>query len=104
MLTEDATSDAEQYTYSAVWLAFGVALLSAGSGCARSPCASPPPPLSCSVLKVFLIDMSDLTGIYRALSFLGLGTVLIGIGWFYQRLLFPRDAGSSTRDEVPAEG
>ena len=42
------------------------------------------------MLKVFLIDMSDLTGIYRALSFLGLGVVLIGIGWFYQRLLFPR--------------
>ena len=29
-----------------------------------------------TVLKVFLIDMSDLTGIYRALSFLGLGAVL----------------------------
>jgi uncharacterized membrane protein len=43
-----------------------------------------------TVLKVFLIDLSDLTGIYRALSFLGLGAVLIGIGWFYQRLLFPR--------------
>ncbi len=43
-----------------------------------------------TVLKVFLIDMSDLTGIYRALSFLGLGVVLIGIGWFYQLLLFPR--------------
>ena len=40
--------------------------------------------------KLFLIDMSDLTGIYRALSFLGLGAVLIGIGWFYQRLLFPK--------------
>ena len=43
-----------------------------------------------TVLKVFLIDMRDLTGIYQALSFLGLGAVLIGIGWFYQRLLFPR--------------
>jgi uncharacterized membrane protein len=43
-----------------------------------------------TVLKVFLIDMSNLTGIYRALSFLGLGAVLIGIGWLYQRLLFPR--------------
>jgi uncharacterized membrane protein len=47
------------------------------------------------VLKVFLVDMSDLTGIYRALSFLGLGVVLIGIGWFYQRLLFPRRAAPS---------
>jgi uncharacterized membrane protein len=43
-----------------------------------------------TVFKVFLLDMSNLTGIYQALSFLGLGAVLIGIGWFYQRLLFPR--------------
>jgi uncharacterized membrane protein len=57
-----------------------------------------------TVLKVFLIDMSHLTGIYRALSFLGLGAVLIGIGWFYQRLLFPRPAGGSPRGEAPAEG
>jgi uncharacterized membrane protein len=34
--------------------------------------------------------MHGLTGIYQALSFIGLGAVLIGIGWFYQRLLFPR--------------
>ena len=39
-----------------------------------------------SVLKVFFIDMHDLTGIYQAVSFIGLGTVLMGIGWFYQRL------------------
>ena len=49
-----------------------------------------------TVLKVFLIDMSDLTGIYRALSFIGLGIVLMGIGWFYQRLLFPRVAPVSS--------
>jgi uncharacterized membrane protein len=42
------------------------------------------------VLKVFLVDMSNLTGIYQALSFIGLGIVLLGIGWFYQRLLFRR--------------
>ena len=43
-----------------------------------------------TVLKVFLLDMSGLTGIYQALSFIGLGIVLLGIGWFYQRLLFRR--------------
>jgi uncharacterized membrane protein len=93
VLTEGATSDAEQYTYSAVWLLFGVALLAAGilrrSLTLRIASAAV---VMLSVLKVFLIDMSDLTGIYRALSFLGLGAVLIGIGWFYQRLLFPRSA------------
>ena len=43
-----------------------------------------------TVLKVFFVDMSDLTGLWQALSVLGLGIVLLGIGWFYQRLLFPR--------------
>ncbi len=42
-----------------------------------------------TVAKVFLVDMSDLTGVYRAMSFIGLGLVLVGIGWLYQRLLFP---------------
>jgi uncharacterized membrane protein len=94
VLIEGATSDAEQYTYSAIWLLFGVALLAAGifyrSLLLRVASAAV---VVLTVLKVFLIDMSDLAGIYRALSFLGLGAVLIGIGWFYQRLLFPRPAG-----------
>jgi uncharacterized membrane protein len=105
VLTEGLTSDAEQYTYSAVWLLFGVALLAAGilrrSLMLRIASAAV---VVLTVLKVFLIDMSDLTGIYRALSFLGLGAVLIGIGWFYQRLLFPRPAADSSRGEAPAEG
>jgi len=42
-----------------------------------------------TVAKVFLIDMADLDGIWRALSFIGLGLVLVGIGYLYQRLLFP---------------
>ena len=42
-----------------------------------------------TVGKVFLVDMAGLTGIFRALSFIGLGIVLVGIGWLYQRLLFP---------------
>ena len=87
------TTDAEQYTYSAVWLAFGVALLAAGvflrSQAVRFASAAV---VILTVLKVFLVDMRDLTGIYQALSFIGLGVVLLGIGWFYQRLLFPRRA------------
>jgi uncharacterized membrane protein len=49
-----------------------------------------------TVLKVFLVDMRDLTGIFQALSFIGLGAVLLGIGWLYQRLLFPRRAGAAS--------
>ena len=91
VLTEGATTDAEQYTYSAVWLAFGVALLAAGvilrSQAMRFASAGV---VILTVLKVFLVDMRDLTGIYQGLSFIGLGIVLLGIGWLYQRLLFPR--------------
>jgi uncharacterized membrane protein len=36
--------------------------------------------------------------VFQGLSFIGLGIVLLGIGWLYQRLLFPRrvDAGASS--------
>jgi uncharacterized membrane protein len=39
--------------------------------------------------KVFLIDMSGLEGLWRVLSFLGLGLVLIGLGAAYRRLVVP---------------
>jgi uncharacterized membrane protein len=91
ILTRGRTTDAEGYTYSAVWLAFGVALLAAGmalrSQAVRLASAAV---VSLTVCKVFLIDMQGLTGIWQSLSFLGLGAVLLGIGWLYQRLLFPR--------------
>jgi uncharacterized membrane protein len=90
VLTADEVSDAELYTYSAVWLTYGVVLLIVGllidSKPARIASAAV---ILLTVLKVFFIDMADLTGVWRALSFIGLGIVLIGIGYLYQRLLFP---------------
>jgi uncharacterized membrane protein len=84
------TLDAEQYTYSAAWLILGVALLIAGfslrSQAARVASAVV---VAITIGKVFLVDLAGLTGIFRALSFIGLGVVLVGIGWIYQRLLFP---------------
>ena len=93
VLNEGPITDAEQYTYSAVWLVFGVTLLVVGmvlrSQAVRLASAAV---VILTVFKVFLIDMSDLTGIYQSLSFIGLGIVLLGVGWLYQRLLFPRRA------------
>jgi uncharacterized membrane protein len=48
--------------------------------------------IALTIVKAFLIDMSTLTGIYRALSFMCLGLVLVAIGWLYQRILFRRQA------------
>ncbi len=95
-LTLGATSAAEQYTYSVAWLAFGVILLGIGltfdSQRARLASAVI---IALTVLKVFAIDMSNLTGIYRALSFIGLGLVLVAIGWLYQRILFRQRAATA---------
>jgi uncharacterized membrane protein len=78
----------ETYTYSASWLAMGVALLVAGvwqkSQMLRIASAVL---IAVAVAKVFIFDMSELEGMLRALSFIGLGAVLIGIGLFYQKLL-----------------
>ncbi|MHB2267332.1 DUF2339 domain-containing protein [Aliihoeflea sp. PC F10.4] len=78
----------ETYTHSAIWLLLGVALLVAGlrfgSRTLRLASAAL---VVLAVAKVFLYDMRQLEGVLRALSFMGLGGVLIGIGLFYQRML-----------------
>jgi hypothetical protein len=91
------TSGAEQYTYSIAYLAFGVVLLGIGIlfNSQRARLASAVV-IGLTILKAFLIDMSALTGVYRALSFMCLGLVLVAIGWLYQRILFRRQAAAPT--------
>ncbi len=92
--------DVEHYAYSVGTLIFGVALLAIGFRLGSRPTRL----ISAifvmlAVLKVFLFDMAELTGLLRALSFIGLGGVLIGIGLAYQRLLVDRDARSLAADK-----
>ncbi|MEA3024818.1 MAG: hypothetical protein QOF91_103 [Alphaproteobacteria bacterium] len=42
-----------------------------------------------TIAKVSLHGLAGVQRIFRALSFIALGLVLMGIGWLYQRLLFP---------------
>jgi uncharacterized membrane protein len=99
------TTGVEQYTYSIAWLAFGVVLLGIGivfnSQRARLASAAV---IALTILKAFLIDMSSLTGVYRALSFMCLGLVLVAIGWLYQRILFRRQAAAAAAPAAPAAG
>jgi len=85
------TSDAEQYGYSTIWLAFGIVLLAAGFVLRSEPARLLAlGVIALTVAKVFIIDTASIGGIYRALSVIGLGVVLLGVGWLYQRLLYPR--------------
>jgi uncharacterized membrane protein len=96
------TSDAEQYTYSLTWLVFGVALLVIGfavkSERARIAAAVV---IGLTVLKAFAVDVWTLEVVYRALSFIGLGAVLVAIGWFYQRVMYRRGAETPAQVSTP---
>jgi uncharacterized membrane protein len=90
---------AETYTYSVVWLLIGVLLLAIGSKLdAKSLRLASAALVLVAVVKVFLVDMSNLEGILRALSFIGLGAVLIGIGLFYQRILVNKGGEPAATD------
>ncbi|MGE3305225.1 MAG: DUF2339 domain-containing protein [Rhizobiaceae bacterium] len=81
-------SQLETYSYSALWLVLGVLLLIVGAMLnSRVLRAASGGLVVVAVAKVFIFDMAELEGVLRALSFIGLGVVLIGIGLFYQRML-----------------
>ena len=87
-------SDGEWYAYSFVWLALGVILLAYGvwraSKEARYASAVF---VVATTAKVFIFDLAGLEGALRAVSFIGLGAALIGIGLVYQKIVFaPRRA------------
>jgi uncharacterized membrane protein len=88
-LDDQYTSSAEIYSYSVAWLLTGIAILIYGTWTHNKIMRSGS--LIFMVLtigKVFLYDASELTGLYRVFSFLGLGLSLIALSWFYARFVF----------------
>lgn len=75
-----------QFTYSAFFMAFGAVLLSVGfwrrSAYLRWQALVL---LAVAIGKVFLVDVSELSQGYRILSFIGLGALLLGVSFVYQR-------------------
>jgi len=80
-------SNAELYSYSVIWLVLGAGTVifghlknqlliqKVGLGI-----------LAAVIVKVFLIDMANLEGLLKALSFIGLGLSLVGLSWLFQKL------------------
>jgi uncharacterized membrane protein len=89
-------SDAELYAYSGAWLALGAALLALGiAGRVRALRLAALGLMALTVAKAFLVDMGDLVGLWRVVSFLALGLALIALGWVYRRFVVtaPAPAG-----------
>ncbi len=80
--------DAELWAWSAAWLAYGAVLMGVGvrAGNRRLRLAALGV-IGLVVAKVFLVDMAGLVGLWRVLSFLGLGLALIALGAVYRRFV-----------------
>jgi len=90
VLVSGRMTDAEAWSYSGAWLLLGAALMAAALRTGRRPLRLAALALVGLVTaKVFLLDMAELQGLWRVLSFLGLGLSLIGLGAFYRRFVQP---------------
>lgn len=76
----------ELYVYSIVWLLIAIGLIASAQIYKNETINKAGfSVLALVILKAFIIDLSNLDGLYRALSFMGLGLSLVGIGWLFQR-------------------
>ncbi len=86
-LDDAATTDAELWALSGAWFVLSAAVLGAGFAFGQRALRLAGLGLMGLVAaKVFLVDMSGLDGLWRVLSFLGLGLGLIGLGAIYRRV------------------
>ena len=105
-LFQGRVSDAEFWAWSGVWLLYGIALMARGISLndrlVRMTALSV---IGLVCLKVFLFDMAGLKGLWRVLSFLGLGLALIGLGAVYRRFVLPgQRAAGEAEGKTPVAG
>ncbi len=78
---------AELYTYSIVWLIVSTVTIFVAQHLNHKKFINAGfIGLALVILKAFGVDMSHLEGLLRALSFIGLGLCLVGIGWLFQKM------------------
>jgi uncharacterized membrane protein len=89
-LGQSPAEDAELWSWSGAWLAYGAVLLFLGiRSQGRALRLASLAIIGLATAKVFLIDMAGLAGLWRVMSFLGLGLALIALGAVYRRFVVP---------------
>jgi uncharacterized membrane protein len=100
-LWQPGPSDGELYSYTVAMLALSLGLLAMAvlrrSGWMRRAAMTG---VALTIAKVFLIDMSGLSGLTRVVSFVGLGLALAGLAWINRKI----DGfwGAAERPKAPA--
>lgn len=92
-------NEGELYTYSLVWLILAVVIMIYGAykhnaDAKKAGVAA----LLIVVAKVFFWDMRDLDGLWRVISFLGLGASLLGIAFLVNKFKPPLEVSETSRN------
>lgn len=99
MLAANGTTDGELYSYTIAMLLVSVGVLFYGfskrSDLIRKAAIAG---IGLTIAKVFLIDMSGLTGLIRVASFLGLGLSLAGLAWVNRQMMLQWDQGDASAE------
>ena len=92
--------EAELWSYSGAWLILGAGLIALGIRTRRKEIRlAALGVIALTTLKVFLVDMDALVGLWRVLSFLGLGLALIGLGAVYRRFVMAAPGAAAQAGE-----
>jgi uncharacterized membrane protein len=99
-LDSGVPSTAESYAYSFAWIALAFVMAVIGVRADRKGLRYGSALIMLvAVFKVFLVDTSNLEGIFRVLSLFGLGVALFLLAYLYRRFVFPPEAA----DEAAAK-
>ena len=86
LLQRRSIAIARDFTYSALWMAYGAMLMIIGfwrkSAFVRWQALAL---IAVTVVKVFVYDTSQLDHVYRIFSFIALGVLLLAVSFAYQR-------------------
>ena len=98
------TGSSAQVALSIAWALFAIGLLALGRRTSGKPLrVASLVVLFVALAKLFLLDLSDLQGLYRVVSIAGLAACLLAVSLFYQRFVFGRSPGETTGVD-PAAG